>query len=647
MRVLAIDIETYSSEDLTKTGVYKYVEAKDFEILLFAYAYDDEPVQIIDLANGEALPASVVGDLRNKKVLKAAFNANFEITCLRKHFILNTAEWECTMVKSTMSGLPMSLDGVAKALKLKQQKMAVGKALINYFSKPCKPTKANGFRTRNLPHHDPEKWELFKEYCKQDVETEREIRKRMSFFQIPDAEKELWELDQDINRRGVMVDLQMVGNAIRFDEAHKEALTEEATGLTGLENPNSSTQLKEWLSDQMAREVESLTKTAIPDLLESTDCPNVTRMLELRQEMSKTSTKKYQAMADAVCADSRVRGLLQFYGASRTGRWAGRLVQVQNLPQNHIPDLDLAREIVKSGDRDMMELVFGNVPDTLSQLVRTAFIAPKGSRFIVADFSAIEARVTAWLAGEKWRLDVFNSHGKIYEASAAQMFKVPIEEITKGSPLRQKGKIAELACGYGGGVGALKAMGADKMGLSDKELQETINSWRNANPAIVRLWTDINAAAIKVIGSPSQSENVRGCTLFRDRGLLGIKLPSGRQLSYARPRIGQNRFGGKSIIYEGINQTTRKWEQQETYGGKLVENIVQAIARDCLAVSMLRLNAAGYKIVMHVHDEAVLETPNDFGSLDEVCAIMGQPIEWAKGLPLRADGYETDYYKKD
>jgi len=669
MKTLSIDIETYSSEDLTKTGVYKYAEAEDFEILLFAYAYDDGPVEIIDLASGETFPPDVYSDLINPTVLKTAFNANFEITCLRealkkiaspmlkgpapergwdwKISTLPADQWECTMVKSAMLGLPMSLDGVARALNLEQQKMAAGRALIRYFSMPCKPTKSNGMRTRNLPHHDPDKWALFKEYCKQDVETERAIRNKEKWFTIPRKERELWLLDQRIIGTGVLIDRRMVENAIRMDDDHKEILTAEATELTGLDNPNSPAQLKEWLTEQTGEEVISLNKTDIPGMLENSDSEEVTRVLELRQEMSKTSTKKYQAMLDAVCADGRVRGLLQFYGASRTGRWSGRNVQIQNLPQNHLPDLDLARETVIEGDRELVEMLYGNVPDTLSQLIRTAFVAPEGHRFIVADFSAIEARVTAWLAGEKWRLDVFASHGKIYEASASQMFKVPLDSIDKGSPLRQKGKIAELALGYQGGVGALKTMGGERMGLSEPEMQEIVDSWRLANPNIVRLWYDIQEAAMAVIGNIGRTVEVRGCRFKWDKGLMWITLPSGRSLCYATPGIGRNRFGGDSITYWGINQTTRKWEKQETYGGKLVENIVQAIARDCLAHSMLRLAEEGFKIVMHVHDEVVIEEPYDGKTMDEACRIMGEPISWAPGLLLRADGYETEYYKKD
>lgn len=659
MKTLAIDIETYSGEDLTKTGVYKYAEAEDFEILLFAYAYDEGPVAIIDLASGETIPVQVYGDLVNPTVLKTAFNANFEITCIQQAVkkikspvdwrigYIDPALWECTMVKSAMLGLPMSLDGVARALNLGQQKMAAGRALIRYFSMPCKPTKSNGMRTRNLPHHDPDKWALFKEYCMQDVETERAIRNKEKWFEIPQKERELWLLDQRIIGTGVLIDRRMVENAIRMDDDHKEILTSEATELTGLDNPNSPAQLKRWLTEQTGESVESLNKTAIPEMLENSESDDVTRVLELRQEMSKTSTKKYQAMLDAVCQDGRVRGLLQFYGASRTGRWSGRLVQLQNLPQNHLPDLDLARGIVKDGGRELMELLYGNVPDTLSQLIRTAIVAPEGQRFIVADFSAIEARVTAWLAGEKWRLDVFASHGKIYEASASQMFKVPIDSIDKGSPLRQKGKIAELALGYQGGVGALKTMGGERMGLTETEMQEIVDNWRLANPNIVRLWYDIQDAAMTAIGNIGHTVEVRGCRIKWDKGLMWITLPSGRSLCYATPGIGKNRFGGDSITYWGINQTTRKWEKQETYGGKLVENIVQAIARDCLAHSMLRLAEEGFKIVMHVHDEVVIEEPYNGKTMDEACRIMGEPISWAPGLLLRADGYETEYYKKD
>ena len=648
MRTLSIDIETYSATDLKSAGVYKYVEDEDFQILLFAYAYDDEPVRVIDMAQGEDIPASVVADITNPHVLKTAFNANFEITCLRTLFPeIDPDQWECTMIKAGMLGLPMSLDGMAKALKLDYQKMAAGKALIRYFSVPCKPTIKNGGRTRNLPHHDLEKWELFKKYCGMDVEVERDGRNKMDFFSISDTEHRLWVLDQQIVGRGVLIDQKLVKNAIRIDAEQREILTAEARKLTGLENPNSGMQLRNWLSKEYGKPVKSLAKGAMAELLENSPSEKVTRVLKLNQELSKTSTAKYQTMLDVVCKDGRAKGLLQFYGANRTGRWSGRKVQLQNLPQNHLRDLDLARETVLEGDRGMVELLYGNVADTLSQLIRTALIAPKGSRFIVADYSAIEARVIAWLAGEKWRNEVFATHGKIYEASASQMFGVPVEKITKDSPLRQKGKIAELALGYQGGVGAMKAMGGERMGLSEEEMQEIVYNWRAKSPAIVELWRGLEEAATAVILNPHKKAAYRGIKFFNKHGILWMQLPSGRCLCYVQPKMGTNRFGSPSIVYMGIDQMTRKWTQQETYGGKLTENCVQAIARDCLAVAMLRLAERGYQITMHVHDEIVVEEPYGGRTVEDVCSIMTEPIEWAEGLLLSADGYETDYYKKD
>ena len=652
MQTLAIDIETYSGTDLIKSGVYKYVESPDFTVLMLACSFGNGPVEIFDLTNYDKEQAQksrkVFEALTNPNVLKTAWNANFERTCLAKNLgiELPPEEWECSMVKAGMIGLPMSLEACAKVLKLDQQKDTAGKALIRYFSLPCKPTKTNGMRTRNLPEHAPEKWQAFMDYCQQDVVTELAIRQKTNFFQIPAKEKLLWNLDQKINDTGILLDPALVDAAIAMDAENKEKLTEQAIGITGLENPNSAAQLKTWLSKETGEDVTSLTKAAIPELLAATECETVTEVLGLRQEMAKTSVKKYEAMAKAICADSRVRGLLQFYGANRTGRWAGRLVQVQNLPQNHLPDLDLARNLVKAGDGWMIEFLFGSIPDTLSQLIRTAFIAPINHRFIVADFSAIEARVIAWLAGEKWRMEVFNTHGKIYEASAAQMFKVPLESVTKGSPLRQKGKVAELALGYQGGPGALISMGALNMGVKEEELPMLVKMWRNANKAIVKLWNDVEAAALSAVeGEPCTIQF--GIKFFCDKGFLIIQLPSGRMLFYARPRLKANQFGGQSIAYEGMNQTTKQWGWQDTYGGKLVENIVQAIARDCLAEAMLRVDAAGYNIIMSVHDEIVIEAANDFGSVEAVNKIMGTPIEWAKGLPLKADGYETNYYKKD
>lgn len=651
-KILSIDIETYSSNDISGCGVYKYAEAEDFAILLFAYSCDYGPVEIIDLASGEKLPDHIYKALSDPKILKTAFNATFERICLSKYFglYLTSDQWECTMVRSAMLGLPLSLAAVGKVLNLEDQKMDEGKALIRYFSVPCKPTKTNGMRIRNLPEHAPDKWDVFKKYCKRDVEVENAIRQKTAAFRILPAEKELYDIDQRINDRGVMLDMQMVNNAIRMSLIYSGRLTAEAAELTGLDNPNSVAQLKGWLEQETGNEVKSLNKKDMPDIIKSADAEHVQRLLSIRQELGKTSVKKYEAMSKAVCEDDRVRGLLQFYGASRTGRWAGRLVQVQNLPQNHIEDLDFARSLVFRGDLDMLELCYGNVPDTLSQLIRTAFIAKPGHTFIVSDFSAIEARVIAWLAGEAWRLDVFRTHGKIYEASASMMFHVPVESITKTDPRRQKGKIAELALGYQGGVGAMKTMGGEKMGLSEDEMKEIVTHWRSANPAIVGLWDEVQAAAMQAISGRDAS--IRKGVKFRtELGALTIELPSGRKLFYPRARIeSREKFGRKSktIIYEGQNQTTKKWEDLETYGGKLVENIVQGIARDCLAVTMVRLEKMAYPIVFHVHDEVILEVPDDGSkTLAEVCEVFKKPIVWAEGLPLKGDGYVTNYYKKD
>lgn len=650
IKVLEIDIETYSSVDLLKCGLHKYAESDDFTILLFAYACDDKPVQIVDFASGEKLPERIFQALTDKDILKTAFNAAFERICIGKYYGIDLPidQWECTMVRSAMLGLPLSLAQVGKVLNLEDQKMTEGKALIKYFSCPCKPTKVNGGRTRNLPQHAPDKWSTFKSYCIRDVEVERGIRNKTKGFRIPDNEKELYVIDQRINDRGVLLDMDMVYNAIRMDTIYKGKLNAEAAELSGLDNPNSVAQLRTWLESQTGETVSSLNKKDIPDLLKNADSDIVQRMLVIRQEMAKTSTKKYEAMANAACTDDRVRGLLQFYGANRTGRWAGRLVQVQNLPQNHIEDLDLARNLVKEGDLDMLEMMYGNVPDILSQLIRTAFIAKPGHVFMVCDFSAIEARVIAWLAGEQWRLEVFRTHGKIYEASAAMMFHVPVESISKMDPRRQKGKIAELALGYQGGVSAMKAMGGEKMGLSETEMQDIVTNWRKANPAIVSLWNEVQSAAIACIES-KQTTSIRGGITFRlSLGALMVGLPSGRALSYPRPRIGENRFGSKSICYEGLNQVTKQWGTQETYGGKLVENIVQAIARDCLAVTMLRLENAGFPIVFHVHDEVIIEASSDGGqTLEYVEEIFRTPIPWAKELPLKGAGYITPYYLKD
>ena len=652
MRTLSIDIETYSDLDIKKVGVYRYVDSANFEILLFAYAFDNEEVKVIDLVNDEELPKEVIEALNDNKVIKSAFNANFERTSISKFLNINLKpnEWSCTMIKALTLGLPGSLDSVSKALKFNEdkQKMKEGKALIQYFCKPCKATKVNKGRTRNLPIHDMEKWNKFKEYCKQDVVVEREIRNKLSKYKTTEREIKLWYLDQRINDTGIKVDTELIENAIECDKRYTEKLTKEAIKITGLNNPNSPAQLKKWLSDKVGFEITSLTKESIPEILKQVDDENVVRILELRKLMSKTSIKKYEAMKLAKGNDNRVRGLLQFYGANRTGRWAGRLVQVQNLPQNHIEDLDLARNLLKEGDFDLIELLYDSVPDVLSQLIRTAFIPSEGHRFIVSDFSAIEARVIAWLAGEKLRLDVFNSHGKIYEASASQMFKIPIENIKKGSELRQKGKLAELSNGYGGSVGALISMGAIKMGLKEEELQPIVTAWRNANPNITKFWWDVDKAAKKAIKDRTIVEIQHGIKFIYNPGVLFIELPSSRRLSYLRPKIEPHTtFSGDKITYEGMEQTSKQWKRIDTYGPKLVENIVQATARDCLREAMFNVTDAGYSIVMHVHDELVIDVDKKGGSLEEVNSIMGKEISWAKGLPLKADGYECDYYKKD
>lgn len=644
-KTLAIDIETYSDIDLIRSGVYAYTTSPKFKILLFAYSFDDNEVKVIDLASGETLPNEIIVALEDEDIIKTAFNANFERVCLSKFLnkILSAKSWRCTAVQAASLGLPLSLDGVAQVLGLQKQKMKEGKDLIRYFSMPCKPTKSNGERTRNYPHHSLERWEVFKKYCAQDVEVEKAIRKKLERYPIINSEQEIYVLDQEINDRGVLIDTKLVEKAIECDNIHKEDTYAEAKKLTGLENPNSVIQLKQWLLKNGV-EVESLSKKSVSDLAKDSE-ENVQRLLNLRAQLSKTSVKKYEAIERALCPDKRVRGLLQFYGANRTGRWAGRLVQVQNLPQNHLKDLTLARNLVKEGQFETLDILFDNVPQVLSELIRTAFIPKENNRFIVVDFSAIEARVIAWLAGEKWRIDVFNSHGKIYEASASEMFKVPIEEITKTSPLRQKGKISELALGYGGSVGALTAMGALEMGVLEEELQGLVATWRGANPHITKLWWEIDKAAIKVVKEKG-CEVVGKIKIYYERGILFITLPSGRNLSYIKPRLETNKFGREGITYEGIG-ATKKWERIETYGPKLVENIVQATARDLLAEAMINVDKKGYEIVMHVHDEIIVETPVGKGSLKEVCDVMAIAPEWAKGLPLRADGFECEYYRKD
>ena len=642
--ILGIDIETYSSAPLPKCGVYRYVDAPDFEILLFSYAYDDGPVKTIDLARGEQLPADVLTALEDPQIIKAAYNAQFERVCLSRHLgrWLDPHQWRCTAVMASYLTLPSRLADVAFALKLTQQKMEEGKDLIRYFSVPCKPTKINGGRTRNMPADAPDKWVVYKKYNAQDVETERAVRKALEAWPLPEHEWELYALDQIINDRGVRIDRKLVKNAMAVDAAFSEAAYRRARELTGLENPGSVNQLKAWLADQ-DMPMESLAKKIVQEKAAQTD-GIVAELLNLRLELSKTSVKKYESMARTVCRDGRVHGLLQFGGASRTFRWAGRLVQVQNLPQNHLPDLDLAREIVKAGDEKQLELLFGLVPNTLSELIRTAFIPRDGCRFIVADFSAIEARVLAWLAGEEWVLEEFRGRGKIYEATAGRMFHIPQETIVKGHPnyeYRQKGKQATLSCGYGGGVGALKAMGAR---MPEEEMQPLVDAWRAANPSIVAFWSAMDRAARRVI-QRQETVHVGKVTLYWQDDKMFIRLPSGRNLCYQSPHFTENRFGSDDIGYYAPNAAGQMVEQ-ETFGGKLAENATQAIARDILAHAMLNLENAGYPIVFHVHDEAIMEVPVGKGSLEEACRIMAIPPDWAKDLPLRADGDEMLYYQK-
>lgn len=642
---LAIDIETYSDIDLINCGVYKYTDSDNFEILLFAYAVDDGETKIVDLACGEEIPDEVMDMLFDDMVIKTAFNANFERTCISKHLGINLKPepWRCTAVQSAMLALPLSLEGVGVVLGLDKQKMSEGKELIRYFCSPCKPTKSNGGRTRNLPEDAPEKWELFKSYCVRDVDVEKQIRKKLWKYPIPDMEQQLYCLDQRINDRGIMVDRNLVDHAIACDLLYKETATKRAYELSELENPNSVSQLKGWLTDK-GIEVDSLAKATVEELVDKTE-GDVQEMLKLRLAMSKTSVKKYEAIDRSVCRENRVHGLLQFFGANRTGRWAGRLVQIHNLPQNHLSDLELARGLVADGRYDDVEMLYESTPNVLSELIRTAFVAKPGCRFIISDFSAIEARVLAWLAGERWRIEVFQTHGKIYEASASAMFHVPIEEITKTSPLRQKGKISELALGYGGSVGAMTAMGALKMGLSEEELPSLVNTWRNANPHITQFWWAVDEAAVKAVRDKKPSKVGRVAFEYSS-GILFVTLPSGRKLSYVKPKMGVNKFGREGITYEGIGES-KKWMRLETYGPKLVENIVQATSRDILAEAMLRLENAGFDIVCHVHDEVVLEVPNGTSSVEEINEIMAVNPEWADGLPLNAAGFESPFYKKD
>lgn len=646
MRELSIDIETYSSVDLLKSGVYAYADAPDFTILLLAYAFDNEDVRIIDLANGETLPDDLLCELVKDSTIKTAFNANFERTCLSRFLNLPMPpeQWKCTMVHALELGLPGSLAGVADALGLAEQKDTKGKACINYFSKPCKPTKTNGGRIRNLPCHNPEKLEIFQEYCKQDVVVEREIKRKLSRFPLSMNEQRLWECDQRINDRGVRVDTNMAKRAVDFSEQQKKQCFEEAARLTGIENPNSVTQLKDWVENRTNELVDSLDKKAVEQLIQSNNDLLLKRVLILKKRMSKTSNKKYDAMLQSVCGDGRIRGVMQFYGANRTGRWASRLVQLQNLPQNHLRDLDIARQTVCDGDYEMFEMLY-DVPDTLSELIRTALIPSKNRRFIVSDFSAIEARVIAYLAQENWRLEVFENGGDIYCASASQMFGVPVVKHGINGHLRQKGKIAELALGYGGSVGALKSMGALEMGLKEEELQPLVDAWRKSNPKITTFWKECEKAAFAAINGNPQKIKC-GITFYKLSGILFIGLPSGRALAYAKPQIRENRFGSPSITYMGV-QNRSAWARIETWGGKLVENIVQGFARDCLAESIIRLENRGFEVNFHVHDEVILDVPIGVSSAKEIADIMGEPIEWAKGLNLQAEAYETPFYKKD
>ena len=642
---MGLDLETYSSAPLPRCGVYRYCDAPDFEILLFSYAFDDEPVQTIDLARGETLPKEVISALEDPGIIKVAYNAQFERVCLSRYLghWLDPRQWRCTMVMAAYLTLPGRLADAAVALGTTEKKMEEGKDLIRYFSVPCKPTKTNGGRTRNLPADAPEKWAVYRQYNAQDVETERAIRKALEKYPLPEQEWELYALDQQINDRGVRVDKKLVKNAIAVDAVFAQAAYQRAKELTGLENPGSVNQLKAWLADQDLP-MESLAKKIVQEKAAQTD-GIVSELLNLRLELSKTSVKKYEAMARCVCRDGRVHGLLQFYGANRTGRWAGRLVQAQNLPQNHLPDLDLAREIVKTGDEELLDALFASVPGTLSELIRTAFIPKDGCRFLVADFSAIEARVLAWLANEEWVLEEFRGKGKIYEATASRMFHIPQESIVKGNPnyaYRQKGKQATLSCGYGGGVGALKAMGAK---MPEEEMQPLVDAWRAANPNIVAFWSALDRAARTVIRRKT-SARVGKVALYWQDDKMFMRLPSGRNLCYQSPHFTENRFGSDAIGYYAPN-AAGQMVVQETFGGKLAENATQAIARDILAHALLTLEKNGYPVVFHVHDEAVIEMPIGQGSLEEACRLMAIVPDWAEDLPLRADGYECPYYRKD
>lgn len=663
MKHLSIDIETYSSVDIKKSGLYKYVQSEDFQILLFAYSVDGGEAQCIDLVSGEEIPFDIKIAMLSPEVEKHAYNAAFEWYCLSKYLRapnpnLWLSQWRCTMLHGLYCGYPGGLSAVGAALGMPEdkKKMSVGKRLIDIFCKPCKPTKTNGGRTRTLPKHEPEKWTLFKEYCKQDVVTEMETEKMLSYWKVPDDIQKQWELDIIINSYGAAIDIGLVDGALYCSDVITDSLMKRAAEITGLDNPNSDSQLKSWVEKRLNRKIASLDKKSLAELLKEELPDDVREILNIRKELKKTSVAKYKAMDSAVCSDGRVRGLLQFYGANRTGRWAGRLVQVQNLPRNYLENLSLARDVVKKKDPDGLGLLFGSVQDTLSQLIRTAFIPTEGNKFVVADFSAIEARVIAWLAGEEWRQEVFRTHGKIYEASASAMFGVPIEKIKKGNPeyaLRAKGKVAELALGYQGSAGALVQMGALDMGLTEEELPDIVSRWRSANKRIVSLWYSAENAALECMRTAGQTGINKGIIFSRESDIINgldfltVTLPSGRKLFYAHPYLAPNRWGNDSLHYQGMNQTTKKWCDLETYGGKLVENIVQAIARDCLAEAMLRLHKSGYRIVMHIHDEVVIDCPEESADLDRACAVMCEPIPWADGLLLKAAGFTGDYYMKD
>lgn len=662
MNSISIDIETFSDVDLNKCGVYRYSESPSFEILLFGYAVDGGDVRVVDLASGERIPTEILDALTDDAVKKWAFNANFERVCLSRYLrdmgtsldpfhdnhplsterarYLNPDGWRCSMVWAATMGLPLSLKSVGKVLNLESQKMDEGKALIKYFSVPCAPTKSNGGRTRNMPSDDPDKWEVFKAYNKRDVEVEMAIQKKLAKFPVPDSVWDEYHIDQEINDRGVRIDQQLVENAIDMDGRSKRELTAAMRKVTSLENPNSVQQMKQWLSDN-GLETDTLGKKVVAQMIKDAP-PDLAEVLELRQQLAKSSVKKYLAMENSVCSDGRCHGMFQFYGANRTGRWAGRLIQLQNLPQNHLPDLSEARALVRSGDYDSVKLLYEDVPDTLSQLIRTAFIPKDGYKFYVADFSAIEARVIAWYAGEKWRQEVFESGGDIYCASASQMFHVPVVKHGLNGHLRQKGKIAELALGYGGSVGALKAMGAIEMGLSEEELQPLVTMWRQTNPHIVKFWWDVDRAVTNTVKT-KQANHCYGLTFSYASGMLFITLPSRRKLAYVKPRIGTNKFGGQCITYEGVGGT-KKWERIDSYGPKFVENIVQATSRDILCNSMKTLRCCD--IVMHIHDELVIEASPDV-SLEALCEQMGRTPSWTPGLKLRADGYICDFYMKD